>query len=299
MKRLTIVILGVFIYTSAIQAQKHELGVKFARSFFLGDLGGLNATKMPVVKNMEFKTWHFYGGVFHRYLLREQLYLKSSVNVGQLAGDDALTSNEELYTEQWLKNYRNLHFKSTIIDIEVVLEYNFLDYILGDKTYRMSPYLAVGLGFLYHNPRAEYQGNWIDLKGLGTEGQGLITGNTAYRLLQPNIPLSAGFKFNLNHAIVIGIDLTYKFTFTDFLDDVSGDYVALNDFRQYYTYDEANTIYALSRRSMEIDPSDQDGSYTTAGMQRGDNQKFDNYFLIGIQLSWKVHTKNYRCFGTW
>ncbi|MEO8734182.1 MAG: hypothetical protein ABI373_07615, partial [Flavobacteriales bacterium] len=50
-------------------------------------------------------------------------------------------------------------------------------------------YLFAGVGAFHFNPQAQYKGNWVDLRPLGTEGQGLPGGPVEYSLTGVCIPM--------------------------------------------------------------------------------------------------------------
>ena len=52
-------------------------------------------------------------------------------------------------------------------------EFHILKYIPGSMKYRWTPYVTGGAAVFTFNPKAEYNGEWVALQPLGTEGQGL------------------------------------------------------------------------------------------------------------------------------
>jgi len=78
---------------------------------------------------------------------------------------------------------------------------------------------------------------WVPLSPIGTEGQTAQTGDedpdgkypyrnppAAYKLWQISIPFGVTFDFIINKSWTIGIEGSFRFTLTDYLDDVSGNY---------------------------------------------------------------------------
>ena len=70
------------------------------------------------------------------------------------------------------------------------------------------------------------------LRPLGTEGQGseAYPGRKPYNNIAFCIPLGVGFKYNLNPSLNLGFEITYNFTTTDYLDDVSTTYAGISNF---------------------------------------------------------------------
>ena len=71
-----------------------------------------------------------------------------------------------------------------------------------------------GVGLMYFNPKAKYQGEWYALHPLQTE-------NKNYSLFQFVIPLGIGARIKLDPFFNILIEGGYRLTFTDYLDDAS------------------------------------------------------------------------------
>ncbi len=135
------------------------------------------------------------------------------------------------------------------------------------KTYE--PYLAFGYGITTYNPTATFEGNTYELRGLETEG-------VAYKKVAAIIPLNFGVKAKLNEFMNLTLDLGYRLAFTDYLDDVSGNYIQ---------HPETSTSGALANRKDEISIINQAAfdSFVIGG-KRGDNKKFDKYFIINLYL---------------
>ncbi|MGC3948234.1 MAG: hypothetical protein QM762_27625 [Chryseolinea sp.] len=100
-----------------------------------------------------------------------------------------------------------------------------------------------------HNPQAQAPatdlngnplpeaGQWIDLRDLGTEGQHsqlLDTdanhGIKPYKNIQVAIPMGIGARFKLNEVMDFSVEFGFRYLFTDYIDDVSRNYVDLGVF---------------------------------------------------------------------
>lgn len=163
------------------------------------------------------------AGVGLSYSLSTHFQLK-----GQIAGMNITASDADSPDEG--KQSRNLSFKSSVIEGSLQFHYNILGYD-PQRRYNFSPYVYAGISFFQFNPKALYNGNWYDLQPLGTEGQGLpqYPGNERYKLNQISIPAGIGVKYALSQSLAIYLDLGMRKTFTDYLDDVSSDYVSYGE----------------------------------------------------------------------
>jgi len=130
---------------------------------------------------------------------------------------------------------RNLDFKSPITEMNLTLQ---VDFVPTTRRYNfrpgLTPYLFGGIAFYNFNPMGQNaSGEWIALEPLGTEGQRAIsaanstTGKaypTPYSLTQFAIPMGVGVRFRLTKALDIEAETGFRKLFTDYLDDVSGQY---------------------------------------------------------------------------
>lgn len=111
-------------------------------------------------------------------------------------------------------------------------------------------------------PQAE---EWVSLRKLGTEGQNFNEAQrTAYKELyghdlpkpysnfQLVIPIGIGAKYKLTNNLDLGFELSYRHTFTDYLDDVSGNYVDLGSFLLSGGGQDALLAMAMSDKSNQF-----------------------------------------------
>ncbi len=113
---------------------------------------------------------------------------------------------------------RNLNFKSTVFDVALAGEYT----ILNLKRFPVSPYVSAGVGVLFFNPYTHDQfGTRQSLAPLGTEGQGLAGYPDYYNTAALEFPIGVGVKHRINDNVMLALEVNYRITRTDYLDDVS------------------------------------------------------------------------------
>lgn len=202
-------------------------------------------------------------GVMSRLNFSPRLSVKLSGNFAQIGGDDQL-SNEPFQKQ------RNLSYRSNVFDGTFQFEFNFLEYEHGSDDHFFTPYLFVGATIFWFNPQAEYEGEWVELQPLGTEGQ--FRGDE-YNLIQPAIAYGGGFKFDLSYEWSVNVEISARKLFTDYLDDVSTLYPDLEDLQDA----RGSIAVALADRSI-------DGVVGESGRQRGNSQDTDMYAFVGLSL---------------
>ena len=237
-----------------------ELGIMGGGMYYLGDLNPLG----------NFKQTHFTGSLFLRQNFNHRLNARYMVTYGKVSGADSLSN------VRWNRN-RNLSFESDIIEVSGILEINFLPFEPGNKKkYYATPYLMFGLGLFKMNPRAYYNNNWFELQPLGTEGQGSpLNRKDKYRLTQLCIPVGIGFKGNLTKRLVLGFEYCIRKTFTDYLDDVSGNYADPAQLTKY----NGPLATSLADRSLYIE------NMNNSGLNRGNSNFKDWYASANIYIA--------------
>jgi len=193
---------------------------------------------------------------------------------GVVSASDANSEDED-------RRNRNLNFRSKILELSLTGEFNFLG-----RDRRLSPYIFGGVAIFSFNPQAEYQGRRVDLQPLGTEGQGIENFPSKYSRVQLSIPLGAGLKFAINDRINLGVEFGLRKTFTDYLDDVSGDYVNYNELLA----GNGQLAADLSNRTGELLGTDP--VQLATGTQRGNPDSKDWYFISGLTLSYSLFDDN-------
>lgn len=261
---------------------KKEIFFGLGASQFLGDLGGRDQVgKGYSLVDMDIPSTFAGGLIGFRYRWHPMWSTATTFYYGMLRGDDANTN-------EIIRNSRNLHFRSPVFELTQRIEWILLANekvgrrysIPGLKGFRNRNdtfYLFSGLSAIYTNPKAQVNGEWVKLRDMKTEGQGLPGGADEYSGFTLGIPFGVGFKMGFSRMWRIGIEATYMKTFSDYIDDVSTDY-----------YDPAILAAQVSPEAAYLsNPSQQNQIWFGPGNQRGDPGENDAYLLLNI-----VVTKN-------
>jgi hypothetical protein len=272
MKRLFFLVLLFLIIRIDSKAQelyRSEVGVFLGGSYYTGDLN----------PNKHFLQTKFAGGIIYRYNITPRWAFKTSALIGWLEASDAKSkANVE----------RNLSFKSYIFDFSTQIEFNFLQYIIGDKKHFISPYIFAGASVFNFNPQASLNGTSYSLHSLGTEGQeSTIDGAPKpYSLTSIAIPFGLGVKISPARFLSLGLEWGIRKTFTDYIDDVSTVYPV----DPKVLKSENPVAYELSDQSL---PPESRGSH--AGLERGNPHTKDWYVFTGLTVCFRIKGKTARC----
>jgi len=302
--------LASILSVEELQAQKfnktHNLGFSVGASSFLGDLGGSRNIGRGFVYDLDIQATRPAIGVFYRYNLNYFLSFKGELAYTQLAGNDAFSKAEYFVDRAYPRRYRNLNFTSPVISFGGMVELNLYKYEAGNADqFKIAPYVGIGGGAFWFDPRTTdpLNGDKVRLQPLGTEGQGLPGFAEKYKLIQPQVLGSIGLKFNIGPALTMNVEVIYHQTFTDYIDDVSTDFVDPAVFYSYYDASTAALISRLHNRSGELgltDPRLQ--VITEPGQIRGDKDDMDQFFRFQASFAFVLGAKKggrgssmYRC----
>jgi hypothetical protein len=250
---------------------KGEVGISVGVGNYFGDINNQASLKNP----------KFAAGVFYKKYINNYVAIK-------IAGNYAFVGFSDVYSNNTVQRIRNLSFNSNVWDASISGEFNFFKFYPGNEMYRFTPYVSLGVGAMNFDPYTFFNGEKVFLRPIGTEGQA----SAAYPNLQPYsavamiIPLGMGIKYNVSPKINVFAEISYRFTSTDFLDDVSGNYAP--DAFPPDANGNPTLGFLLQDRSYEYGQT-----LGVKGKQRGTSLQKDSYATFQVGISFNIDT--YRC----
>lgn len=212
---------------------------------------------------------HFAAGIGFSYDLSSHFAIRTGVTIGKLSANDKYGKNKD----------RNLNFSSGLTEGNLGLEY----YITPVGIHSLTPYLFAGAAIYHYNPYTYDQaGRKYNLQPLSTEGQGFVTGRDPYKLTQLAIPFGGGVKLSLSDNINAGWELGIRKLSTDYLDDVSKDYID----RNILLAQRGAKAVELAYRGDEVKGGIQ--QYPAIGKKRGNPGQKDWYYFTGFTISFRL-----------
>jgi hypothetical protein len=182
-----------------------------------------------------------------------------------------LEGSDENAKDSTTNSQRNLSFFSNNLEVSLQAIYYIFPYAgmyHSRRTYE--PYLSVGVGYSTFGPKTELGGVVYKLSDFRTE-------NTDYSTSGIIIPLGFGVKAKLNEFMNLDLDLGYRLTFNDYLDDVSGLYGG--------PFPDGSTDAKLSNRKDDIGQVNPEAyERLQSGGLRGNPNNKDAYFFINFNL---------------
>ncbi|HYC30053.1 MAG TPA: DUF6089 family protein [Chitinophagaceae bacterium] len=266
-----------------------EGGLTIAPSNFLGDLGGNAGKGTTFLKDNNFNQTKFFIGGFMQVFPSDWLSGRFSLNYGRLSGDDGVIKGKGGMEEA--RRLRNLNFKTSIIELTAAAEIYptvFFESDPSDVFHKIRPYAMAGIGAFRFNPQGQdpATGQWVALQPLHTEGQGFTEypDRKPYKLMQLNVPLGVGIKYYVTENFALSFEIVHRKTFTDYMDDVSTEYIDPNLFYNYLSPNQA----AIADRVYNKSPLRTVNSGFSPGDKRGTKENNDAYYSAGFKLSWRL-----------
>jgi len=275
---------------------KVEAGLNFGPTFFLGDLGGHRGKGTAFLKDLNLEVTQLMKGGFITVYPNHWLGLRVAGQYTYVAGRDNLIKTDG--EDEMYRKSRDLDFRSNMWEVYGAIEIypTMLFRKYDDYDPRLKPYGFIGGGIFHFNPQGSLTDvngvkTWYDLKPLRTEGQGMkeYPNRPEYKLTQFNIPMGCGLKYDISEKVTTGIELLYRKTFTDYIDDLSTTYIDPALFQNYMSAADAAIARKIHDKVIAgIYPSSQ--NRIEPGTQRGNATNNDAYFSvlakIGIRLGY-------------
>jgi len=248
--------------------QEGEFGIGVGLGHYFGDLNTNAALNRP----------KFSGGIYFLKQFNNYVALKVAANYAFLGYSD-------VYSKNPVQVERNLSFNTSVWEFSLAGQFNFFKFIPGVEGYNYTPYISLGAGVFSYDPYAYLNGEKYFLRPLGTEGQGsaLYPERKQYSSMAVCFPLSVGFKYAINDKLNVFGEVGYRFTTTDYLDDVSTTYAP--DAFPPLPNGQPSPAYQLQDRSIT--------GIGLKGRQRGNSSQADAYVLAHFGVSFNI--SSYKC----
>ncbi len=286
-KLIYFMILLIIPMLSDAQRWKHERLSVYAgagTNFFLGDLGGgsKDASHYFSLRDID---WIYTRPVLSagiRYRILRDLAVKPTISYARLRADDAESGS-------YGRQSRNLWFRTNLWEAGAQFEYFFIkEKSLGRYTFssyrgmnKLSAYVALGGGGFYFNPKTEsVRGakDWVALRPMQNEG-------VSYSKFAGYMSLGLGMKYKLNERWAIGLDISNRYTTTDYLDDAHDSYIAKGN-----GYDDRHLVSVIDD-SGNVTVTDQLAPPYPAGKtMRGDPSYNDAYLFTIVTGYYKINS---------
>ena len=224
----------------------NEYGVSIGSSFMLSDLGGTVGRGRGFITDFDLIASRAVLGFNFRNNYSQRIAFKLNLAYTTLSADDENAKASFTAQEGFFRRIRQFNTRTHLGELVFTTEFNFKPFVTGDLNTRFTPFIGVGVGTAYYQPQTMVDGSWRNLRPLHTEGQmirknELLNNNSGnvqigyyplreqYSLFTLVAPLHIGMKFNYSRNVMFVFEVAYRFTNTDYLDDVSRTYPQLDE----------------------------------------------------------------------
>ncbi len=273
-------------YSQRWKAERHYAIAAVGMAHFMGDLGGgaKDAAHFMGVRDLDFVTTRPTLQVGYRFKILERLSIRANLTYANLSARDAASASEG-------RKARNLSFKTNIWEFSSYVEY----FIIKEKqnprysfsslrsTRNISLYVFGGYAIFRFNPKAKLLDTWHELQPLGTEGQGIGDNPPKYSRIAKAYPFGVGIRYNLTRKLGIAIEISNRYTSTDYIDDAHD---------KYYDATEIGNAYGMIAEALADRHLDEDGNaapkYRSGTPLRGSPSYNDAYVFTTVALIYNL-----------
>lgn len=229
----TLVQIGSVFFTSSAKAQNQsevrstsEVGVGLGGMVYKGDV----APRYRLLSNQPALT------IFYKKDYSKALVLRGSLLVGRIKAEDAQ------YAEKLpLAAYRKAVVNTSLAELAVGFDFNFLDYYDFRRRLRYTPYFTLGAAALVYNNKTTGANAQVLYKQPSNDPY-----QTRFALA---VPIGVGFKYALSHHLNLGVEFGARVLFTDEFDNLSvqNEQVMNPNHNDWYFYNGISLSYTFYR----------------------------------------------------
>jgi hypothetical protein len=179
MKKLLLIAVGLCFWLSTYSQQESaDFGLYLGGGTPFGDF-----TKTDRLNSVQLNY-----GLFYRYILNSRLAVRINARNGFIQGRGQFNGLEAP------------SFRKNVMEFSSLFEINYLDFLLGAKNRKFSPYIYAGVGFAYY------------------------TGPVKEAVVTPTLPIGFGVKYALAKRWGVGAECSLHKLFDDKLDNLDDPY---------------------------------------------------------------------------
>lgn len=279
-------LLAAIISTSATRSQEGSPRLSLETGIFAGgmncltDLGGTKRSFLFVADDFRLSDTRPAIGIYGVLAYKNRLALHLAINTGSVRAADRSARNND--QDPGSRYIRNLSFSSGIRELRLGFEIRVLNkwWYGEDEIHRLTLGLSGGTALYHFNPEAWMDGVKYPLRDYRLEGQGFpeLNGTAVYKRTQLSLPVGFIINRSLAGRFSLAVEFIYHFLFTDYLDDVSRQYINPELFSRHLDPEKARIARLLQHRTPELVAAP-----FPLYQPRGNPEKNDAWFSFGLK----------------
>jgi hypothetical protein len=217
------------IFVHGQSGYKWMVGVNAGAMIYQGDL-------TPSALG-SYKTSSFSFGISAAKIMSPYFAIRANAVFGKLRGNDAAYKNPP-----W-RQYRNFNFTSPVTEFNAQLIWSPYGNNSNETGQRLTPYLFGGAGVSFTNISRDYSRMDTTVFIFSSKEQNGLKMDNAKSLPRTLfvLPVGAGLSYYLSPHWSLNYELTFRYTFTDYLDGFS--YAANPNQKDYYHTHTMGLVY--------------------------------------------------------
>lgn len=174
------------LFAFSVNAQIHEIGLFAGGSNFVGDVG-----ETTYIKPNEFAF-----GLLYKWNRSPRHSWRASISRAKVTADDDLSTDPS-------RKIRDYDFQNTITEVALGLEFDFFEFDLHQLEQQFTPYVHLGLAYTHYEGLFYRMPNETD----SDANHGTLS-----------IPFGIGVKTNLTPHLILGFEVSPRYSFADNID---------------------------------------------------------------------------------
>jgi hypothetical protein len=175
--------LPFLILPSLVSAQRNaDFGVFVGTAYYMGDINPSRHLYRPAIS---------YGALY-RININTRYAIRANAYIADLSGSDS-DFPERINPD---RPFNPAHFQTSILDLGLQLEFNFLPFTPNMVKWDYTPYIAAGVA------------------------GSMIVGSDVNAMNALSFPFGAGVKVNLTSRLTVGAEWSFRKTFNDRIDGI-------------------------------------------------------------------------------
>ena len=187
-----------FLSIHAAVAQNAEVGLMIGGTAYRGDIEVRPSTVLQQTRP--------FAGAFYRYHASDRFAFRGQLLFGQLFADEKRYSTPSV--DNW-RELRGVSFTTSIIELAILPEWRFAH--IGN----VDLYVFAGVSGFYFKPTVDYN------EPNPVIGDKNLDKTADYSNWSTAIPMGGGIQWLINDRNAIGLEISGRKTFTDYLDGLS------------------------------------------------------------------------------